>query len=360
MLSHFLRTENGRHSLEKLRDDDCELIRRLNVTYICDFMLEYRKIKCWVPISSSEKVDQQGRYNDFVVIPLPYPGSEFFRIWRDSGYAMHHVYFDWNRSGVEVSVNPNLIPKTLFSCSVEWDLYKSWDIYTITVNYMKLLLGLLYEGAGGLLLHCVSGWDRTPLFICLLRCLLWADDLMHCSLTPIQMLYLTLGYDWFLFGHKLKTRMELGEEILRFTFQFIGEMAKCTELSLRRVYDIHVTDGSKSSGNSDLRSSDDLQPLRQSRLEELSNLFFEFWNEETKRREVQSTINSIGPIANESVVPDKNTQSISNSEGKSTFNSDDESSSGHENYTSRNSNKPFENQNSIVSQVSSEHSVINI
>ncbi|VDO80515.1 unnamed protein product [Schistosoma curassoni] len=90
-------TENGRHSLEKLRDDDCELIRRLNVTYICDFMLEYRKIKCWVPISSSEKVDQQGRYNDFVVIPLPYPGSEFFRIWRDSGYAMHHVYFDWNR-----------------------------------------------------------------------------------------------------------------------------------------------------------------------------------------------------------------------------------------------------------------------
>lgn len=95
---------------------------------------------------------------------------------------------------------------------------------------------LLLIGAGGLLLHCVSGWDRTPLFICLLRCLLWADDLMHCSLTPIQMLYLTLGYDWFLFGHKLKTRMELGEEILRFTFQFIGEMAKCTELSLRRVY----------------------------------------------------------------------------------------------------------------------------
>lgn len=84
----------------------------------------------------------------------------------------------------------------------------------------------------------------------------------------------------------------------------------------------------------------------------MSNLFFEFWNEETKRREVQSTINSIGPIANESVVPDKNTQSISNSEGKSTFNSDDESSSGHEKYTSRNSNKPFENQNSIVSQVS--------
>ncbi|CAH8638720.1 unnamed protein product [Heterobilharzia americana] len=61
------------------------------------------------------------------------------------------------------------------------------------------------------------------------------------------MLYLTLGYDWFLFGHKLQTRMELGEEILRFTFKFISEMAHCTDLSLRTVYDIHVADESKSS-----------------------------------------------------------------------------------------------------------------
>ncbi|KAH8867300.1 Myotubularin-related protein 14 [Schistosoma japonicum] len=341
--------ENGRQSLEKLRDDDCELIRRLNVTYICDFMLEYRKIKCWVPISSSEKVDQQGRYNDFVVIPLPYPGSEFFRIWRDSGYTMHNLYFDWNRSGVEVPVNPDLIPRTLLSSSIKWCSYKSWDIYTITVNYLKLLLGLLYEGAGGLLLHCVSGWDRTPLFVCLLRCLLWADDLMHCSLTPIQMLYLTLGYDWFLFGHKLKTRMELGEEILRFTFNFISEMADCTELSLRSVYDIHITDESKSSDSDDssfidLRSSDDLQPLRKSRLKELSNLFFQFWDEETKKRETQFTINE--PLAS-----NKNTQLASDSVEKSTFNNDDVDELS-QSYACKNINKPSESQNSIVFQIS--------
>nr|CAH8874894.1 unnamed protein product [Trichobilharzia regenti] len=307
-----LETENGRQSLEKLRDDDCELIRRLNVTYICDFMLEYRKIKCWVPISSSEKVDQQGRYNDLIIIPLPYPGSEFFRIWRDSGYAMHNLFFDWNRSGVEVPVNPDLIPKTLFSASIEWSSYKSWDIHTITMNYMKLLLGLLYEGAGGLLLHCVSGWDRTPLFICLLRCLLWADDLMHSSLKPIQMLYLTLGYDWFLFGHKLQTRMELGEEILRFTFQFISEMANCTDLSLRKVYDIHVTADSKNSDSDDspfidLRSSDDLQRLRQSRLEELSTLFFQYWNKELREHVNRFNVNNKSSDINESVTLDKNT-----------------------------------------------------
>ncbi|CAH8661068.1 unnamed protein product [Heterobilharzia americana] len=320
-------TESGRQSLEKLRDDDCELIRRLNVTYICDFMLEYRKIKCWVPISSSEKVDQQGRYNDLVIIPLPFPGSEFFRIWRDSGYLLHNLFFDWNRSGVEVPVNPDLIPKTLLSASVEWIAYKSWDIYTITLNYMKLLLGLLYEGAGGLLLHCVSGWDRTPLFICLLRCLLWADDLMHCSLKPIQMLYLTLGYDWFLFGHKLQTRMELGEEILRFTFKFISEMAHCTDLSLRTVYDIHVADESKSSDSEDssfvdLRSSDDLQRIRQSRLEELSSLFFQFWNEEIEQRGNRLTANTTNLDIKESVTTDENIMSPLCNTGKSIFDDD--------------------------------------
>ena len=27
---------------------------------------------------------------------------------------------------------------------------------------------------GGILVHCISGWDRTPLFISLLRLSLWA------------------------------------------------------------------------------------------------------------------------------------------------------------------------------------------
>ena len=29
-------------------------------------------------------------------------------------------------------------------------------------------------GEGGILIHCISGWDRTPLFISLLRLSLWA------------------------------------------------------------------------------------------------------------------------------------------------------------------------------------------
>lgn len=42
-----------------------------------------------------------------------------------------------------------------------------------------------YSGDGGLLIHCISGWDRTPLFISLLRMSLWAVRLFqlnYCSL----------------------------------------------------------------------------------------------------------------------------------------------------------------------------------
>jgi myotubularin-related protein 14 len=52
----------------------------------------------------------------------------------------------------------------------------------------------------GILIHCISGWDRTPLFISLLRLSLWADGWIHQTLTAEEILYLTLAYDWYLFG----------------------------------------------------------------------------------------------------------------------------------------------------------------
>ncbi len=35
----------------------------------------------------------------------------------------------------------------------------------------------LVIGEGGLLVHCISGWDRTPLFVSWLRLSLWAVSL---------------------------------------------------------------------------------------------------------------------------------------------------------------------------------------
>jgi len=68
-----------------------------------------------------------------------------------------------------------------------------------------------------MLIHCVSGWDRTPLFVSLLRLSLWAvshytisndtivcirvqDGKVHKSLCAAEMLYFTIAYDWLLFG----------------------------------------------------------------------------------------------------------------------------------------------------------------
>ncbi|CAL8089556.1 unnamed protein product [Calicophoron daubneyi] len=278
--------EDGRTIFSRIRDDDCELMKRFNVRYICDLMLEYRKVKYWLPVTSSEKADPDSRYHDFEVLPLPYPGSEFFRVWRDSGYQMKGLYFDWNQPLIEVTLRPEIIPKTILSANIDWLAYKNWDLTTITTNYLKLLLGILFEGAGGILLHCVSGWDRTPLFVSLIRCLLWADDLAHHSLSPSEMLYCTLAYDWFLFGHKLQTRIESGEEILRFAFSFLGEVASNPELSLHYGYDMIIPPDDPTPDEENptqkfvqVRWSPSLLEARQKRLQDLSGLFLSLWDE---------------------------------------------------------------------------------
>ena len=77
---------------------------------------------------------------------------------------------------------------------------QGWNLAEVTQNYLRLLVGylkygkrgqILYsvhvvtfahfqllpldcKGDGGILVHCISGWDRTPLFISLLRLSLWA------------------------------------------------------------------------------------------------------------------------------------------------------------------------------------------
>ena len=39
-----------------------------------------------------------------------------------------------------------------------------------------------------------------------------------------QILYLTLAYDWLLFGHNLEDRLNKGEEILFFCFYFLSHI----------------------------------------------------------------------------------------------------------------------------------------
>ncbi|XP_069871580.1 phosphatidylinositol-3,5-bisphosphate 3-phosphatase MTMR14 isoform X2 [Dipodomys merriami] len=183
------------HLFDKVRGYDIRLLRYLSVKYICDLMVENKKVKFGMNITSSEKVDKAQRYADFTLLSIPYPGCEFFKEYKDRDYMAEGLIFNWKQS---------------------------WDLVQQTQNYLKLLLSIVNsDDDSGLLVHCISGWDRTPLFISLLRLSLWADGLIHMSLKPAEILYLTVAYDWFLFGHMLVDRLSKGEEIFFFCFNFL-------------------------------------------------------------------------------------------------------------------------------------------
>jgi len=48
-------------------------------------------------ITSSEKVDKENRYSEFLLSSIPYPGCEFFRDWKDNGYRAEGLIFDWKQ-----------------------------------------------------------------------------------------------------------------------------------------------------------------------------------------------------------------------------------------------------------------------
>ncbi|XP_064604588.1 myotubularin-related protein 14-like isoform X2 [Liolophura sinensis] len=225
--------QNDWQLYNRVRGQDIQLLKTLNVGYICDLMVEKKKVKFGMNITSSEKVDKEQRYNDFDIFSVPYPGCEFFRKWKDSGYETDHVLFDWSQGYVDACLDIPPIP-LMEKLGVDWNKYKNWNLLKLTQNYVKLLLHLLHEGNQGVLVHCISGWDRTPMFVSLLRLSLWADGLIHKSLSATEILYLTIAYDWFLFGHDLTDRLQKGEEILYFCFHFLKFIAS-EEFSLKRT-----------------------------------------------------------------------------------------------------------------------------
>uniref|UniRef100_A0A672YLF5 Myotubularin related protein 14 n=1 Tax=Sphaeramia orbicularis TaxID=375764 RepID=A0A672YLF5_9TELE len=183
---------NGDSQLfDKVRGHDIKLLRYLSVRYICDLMVENKKVKFGLNVTSSEKADKAQRYADFTLISVPYPGCEFFKDYKDRDYTAEGLVFNWNQDYVDA-------PLTIPACftqnlNIDWTQYQSWDLVEQTQNYLKLLLHIINsDDESGLLVHCISGWDRTPLFVSLLRLSLWADGAVHSSLEPAEILYLTI------------------------------------------------------------------------------------------------------------------------------------------------------------------------
>jgi hypothetical protein len=200
-------------AIDAARRNDIELMRMAGVTFICDLMVEDRKQVYGVNVCSSEKVDRRDRYASFGLASMPYPGCEFFKeleqprvvpAWPDSDPAGSNERF-----------------RKLAPCRLPTSReYRALDLVTLTQLYLKTLLQLL--SVGGVSCHCISGWDRTPLFVSLMRISLWADGVAHESLSVDEVLYLTVAYDWLLFGHQLRDRATRHEMIFCFCFDFLA------------------------------------------------------------------------------------------------------------------------------------------
>uniref|UniRef100_H3AX60 Myotubularin related protein 14 n=1 Tax=Latimeria chalumnae TaxID=7897 RepID=H3AX60_LATCH len=192
--------------------------RQKNCVYICSLSTDNEMLrKGKQSVTSSEKVDKAQRYADFTLLSIPYPGCEFFKDYKDRDYSAEGLVFNWNQTHFLL---PLVVVSFLFLFL--FPKSQSWDLVHQTQNYLKLLIHIINsDDESGLLVHCISGWDRTPLFISLLRLSLWADGLIHAALEPAEILYLTIAYDWFLFGHMLPDRLSKGEEIFFFCFNFL-------------------------------------------------------------------------------------------------------------------------------------------
>eukprot|EP01094_Clydonella_sp_ATCC50884_P023556 TRINITY_DN5686_c0_g1_i1.p1 TRINITY_DN5686_c0_g1~~TRINITY_DN5686_c0_g1_i1.p1 ORF type:complete len:643 (-),score=134.81 TRINITY_DN5686_c0_g1_i1:180-2108(-) len=208
---------------------DIALLESLGIRYICDLMVEGRKKKSMMTMCSSEKVDSRNRYAEFVLATLPYPGCEFFKQFKDSHHQGTGLQVDWSTlpnvdDDVRIEIRAPPGDEVTSHIPVRLGHYREWNILTLTQNYLRTLLHLLVSDQSpqaGLLIHCISGWDRTPLFTSLLRLSLWADGEIHRSLGPEEILYLTIAYDWFLFCHHLSDRKKKGEDILYFCFHML-------------------------------------------------------------------------------------------------------------------------------------------
>lgn len=227
-------SSSSQQLFDKIRSMDVRLLRLFGVGSIADLMVETKKVKFGLYVASSEKVDKLARYGEFSLLNIPYPGCEFFSRYCAGGYLTSQLQFNWSQKYINAELSlPSCVTRSL---DCDFSQYRCWHTAELTANYLKVLLTCLHAprrtctcrggcdecgAGGGVLIHCISGWDRTPLFVSLLRLSLWADGLIHQSLDPSEILFLTLAYDWFLFGHNLPDRIARDQEIMHFTFSFL-------------------------------------------------------------------------------------------------------------------------------------------
>jgi myotubularin-related protein 14 len=159
----------------------------------------------------------------FHVSKLPYPGVEAFLNYTNHVKSISFPAPSWKKLDSELRTAVEFPLPDPYN----WKQYQTWTLIELTQNYIRYMLHLLRsdpDPKAGILIHCISGWDRTPMFVSLLRLLMWAEGEAHQSLNVNQMLYLTVAYDWVLFGHQLGHRLSNRHEIIYFCFYVLQHL----------------------------------------------------------------------------------------------------------------------------------------
>ncbi|KAJ3443858.1 myotubularin-related protein [Anaeramoeba flamelloides] len=180
---------------------------------------ELNEIKGKKPISISESHPYFNRYySHYKILNMPFDclgNLHFFRLLGNDfqNYKCEIPYNDFfHKPSTDL---------TRFLDSVSPQCYRLPFVELLKIYFKEFLQMLAQKETKGILIHCIAGWDRTPLFISLLRLSLWADGVIHQSLNPEQLIYLTVAYDWLLFHHDFAGKTREGIEVLYFTFWFL-------------------------------------------------------------------------------------------------------------------------------------------
>jgi hypothetical protein len=171
-------------SLGTPRSADLALLQHYGVRTVVDLTTEDRLRRFGVAVASSEKAEPQS-YTMLDIKHTPVLGAENFTRVRFAA-----------------------------------------EIAPMVDRAVLMVLDTLEDGLSGVLVHCVVGYDRTPLVVSLVRISLWADGLVLGHLTPHELLYVTVAWDWMLFGHLLKYRLGRGEPIVRCAFDMVRLIAR--------------------------------------------------------------------------------------------------------------------------------------
>ncbi|KAF9946535.1 Myotubularin- protein 14, partial [Mortierella alpina] len=199
--------EDRESSLERQRLEDIELLHQLGVTYINDLMVENRKVKYGLKVTSSEKVDSFGRYSKFKLVATPYPGVEFFQKFKANKYSARKLCFDWSQNFADAELQ--LPQGYLDNLGIRWRDYKSWDLSTMG-SYAAF--HITFEDIA------LGRWRGTPV----------VDGCRNA-----------LPYHGiFLFNHLLADRSQRGEDIFYFCFYFL-KFIYGEEFSLQSISEVN-------------------------------------------------------------------------------------------------------------------------